>query len=350
MYTGSETKRSSFLSRNMNALKHLLGKYRHLRMKKITKMVHKVLPIVKSKKEFNRRRIISSTSDRKLKKVNKSDFQLGHLLGAGGFGSVYQGTHASGKSVAVKVLNKPSVSKNAAAQLESYRAELQTLELRHESIVMTFGVSALDSCEEGAWIVMELAGSRTLLNVLNTCRSYLTPDRRLKYASQLASAMEYIHSRNLVHLDIKPANIMITNDDDCKLGDFGCSRKIQDDGKALVSPTERSELTGTFAYRAPELLRGDNPSKKADIYSFGVNLWQMLSKDNPYGNENQHVVIFGVVAYGLRPKHPETVDISEPFEMLYRELYSQCWEADSDKRPSARDLVDVLKTWSSHMN
>lgn len=350
----SSSQRIMYVSKKVNALKHLLGKYRHLRLKKVTKMVHKVLPIVKSKREFTRRRILSSTSEdnRKLKQLNKCDFTLGQLLGAGGFGSVYFGKHTSGKSVAVKVLNKPSASKNSAAQVESYRAELRTLSLRHQSIVMTFGVCPTASCEEEAWIVMEMAGSRTLLSVINSCRSFLTPTRRLKYSTQMVSALEYIHDRNIVHLDIKPANILINNDDDCKLGDFGCSQVISDDLEshdAPTSPTERSALTGTFAYRAPELLRGDAPSTKADIYSFGVNMWQMLSKDSPYGNENQHVVIFGVVAYGVRPEHPDTVDISEPFEKMYRNLYSQCWDADLKKRPSACDLLNILKSLKSNM-
>lgn len=69
-----------------------------------------------------------------------------------------------------------------------------------------------------------------------------------------------------------------------------------------VSPTQRASLlTGTFAYRAPELLRGEAPGVKADVYSFGVTLWQMESRRNPYAGQDPHAVVFGVVAYHVRP-------------------------------------------------
>ena len=76
-----------------------------------------------------------------------------------------------------------------------------------------------------------------------------------------------------------------------------------------VSPTQRmSLLTGTFAYRAPELLRGDAPDTRADIYSLGVTLWQMESRQTPYAGHEPHAVVFNVVAYHSRP----AVRVSRP--------------------------------------
>lgn len=75
-----------------------------------------------------------------------------------------------------------------------------------------------------------------------------------------------------------------------------------DGGTGRVSPTQRASLlTGTFAYRAPELLRGEAPGTEADVYSFGVTLWQMESRRVPYAGQDPHAVVFGVVAYNLRP-------------------------------------------------
>ena len=78
-----------------------------------------------------------------------------------------------------------------------------------------------------------------------------------------------------------------------------------------VSPTGRgSLLTGTYAYRAPELLRGDAPDTKADIYSLGVTLWQMEARRPPYAGHEPHAVVFNVVAYNARPTVRKTVRAS----------------------------------------
>lgn len=117
-------------------------------------------------------------------------------------------------------------------------------------------------------------------------------------------------------------------------------------GSRAVSPTGRSSLTGTYAYRAPELLRGEPPTAKADIYSFGVTQWQMMSRQRPYENQHQHCVIFGVVAYNVRPEQPADLAQGDIVSTWFRELYRQCWQADPGERPTAADTVDVFATWS----
>ena len=112
------------------------------------------------------------------------------------------------------------------------------------------------------------------------------------YAHDVSSALSYIHRRRLVHLDVKPANIIVTDSDRCKLTDFGCSQRLppvsldDDDDQEAAASVKRSEavqrprssprragsptFNGTFAYRAPELLRGGVVSPAADVYSLGV--------------------------------------------------------------------------------
>nr|WGL21351.1 c-mos protein [Sinohyriopsis cumingii] len=279
-----------------------------------------------------------------IQNVNKQDYKLGKIIGSGGFGSVYLAQY-NDKQVAVKVMHK--VTKNPAAQLESFKAELHVMHFHHPHIVQILAVTPVEEFDSGGWIVMEYIGNMSLQGLIDDHTVSMNEHRRLKYAIQIADALAYAHKNSIAHMDLKPANILITPHDDCKLGDFGCSHILECD-TGTVSPTERSVLTGTYAYRAPELLRGEAPTSRADIFSYGITLWQMLSRKTPYSGENQHVVIFGVVAYGTRPKHPEGLE-SNPFELCYMDLYSQCWNARAGDRPSAIEVYQLLNIWKEYM-
>lgn len=117
-----------------------------------------------------------------------------------------------------------------------------------------------------------------------------------------------------------------------------------ENGTGRVSPTQRSYLTGTFAYRAPELLKGDSPTTKADIYSLGVTLWQMRSGELPYAGQNQHVVVFGVVAYDLRPETGTAASkaVQTDGEQKFAGIYRQCWGSNPLVRPTSDDIKHAL--------
>ena len=270
--------------------------------------------------------------------LSKEDVEIGTLLGFGGFGSVFHGIYKK-HVVAVKVLHKSG--KNKKAQLQSYMAELRILYFKSPYVVKSLNATPIDSYEDGAWVVMELVGQRNLLQLLNDADELLDQNRRLKFALQIGQALHYAHANCVVHLDLKPANIFLTESDDIKLGDFGCCQQIEHE-TGIPSPLdEQSDLTGTFAYRAPELLRGEAPTVQADIYSFGITLWQMFTRENPYGDQNQHTVIFCVVSQHLRPWLYDVGD--DPFEKLYQDLYVQCWQAVPKERPTSGDLLNILK-------
>lgn len=165
-----------------------------------------------------------------------------------------------------------------------------------------------------------------------------------RYCLDITSAINFIHRNRIVHLDLKPSNIVITPQDTCKLVDFGCCRSLDDVHSCPRSPGRRSELTGTFAYRAPELFRGMDPTSKADIYSLGIVLWQLLTRDVPYAMESQHVVIFRVVAQGLRPQIPDWIEDPAVSSGLkcYRNLFVTCWNSAPECRPSAQGAHAAL--------
>jgi len=282
---------------------------------------------------------------------------VGKFLGSGGFGSVYEGhlmtssmtsqqQHCKGRKVAVKMIRRNN--RNPHAVHESFVAEKVAMTLRHRNVVRVFGTTDVncDVIRAERLVVMEYAGSRNLLSIINDDDEYLTSYRRLKYASDVISALYYIHKHNVVHLDVKPANILVTSNDVCKLGDFGCCKVLPDSGQGSPTTPTNSYLTGTLAYRSPELLKGEYPTCAADIYSYGICLWQMLRREKPYGNDNMYVVIFGVVSYKLRPDIDEEMERRHP---SYIRLIRKCWKGEPSQRPTARDVILKLNTIKTNL-
>lgn len=180
--------------------------------------------------------------------------QVGKLLGSGGFGSVFEG-RCSGRKIAVKRLHNNK--KNPNAIKESFQAERAVMTLKHRNIVRVLATTTTSNyLKSDNFVIMEYAGHKNLLSVLNDERERMTSLQRIKYASDIASALHYIHKLNIVHLDVKPANIMVTIKNTCKLGDFGCCKILPDSGPGSPTTPTNSSLTGTLAYTSPELLKG----------------------------------------------------------------------------------------------
>ena len=265
--------------------------------------------------------------------------ELLDVLGAGGFGSVHFAAY-EGQTVAVKRCHRRLTTQHVEA---SFRAELAAATLRHENIVRVLGVCIdhvpADS-DQLPLLVMEFAGDRDLQRVIeDVAHEPMPPRRRLRFAADICAALEHVHSRGFLHLDVKPANVLVTPDDRCKLADFGCSLELSSEGSdSPVTPT-KSSMTGTFAYRAPELLRGKPPTDKADVYSLAICLWQLLTRERPYRNEEHQVVIFAVVAYNLRPDLPPCSDDTSSYHRIVR----HCWEPEPENRPSAAEALLRLR-------
>ena len=142
--------------------------------------------------------------------------QLTRLLGAGGFGTVYMG-EIDKRRVAVKRFH--GRTKNEKAKAESFKAETIAKTLRHPNIVRVYGTA---SKENTNCVIMEYVGDTNLQQIINNIDDPLDIIRKINYIQDVISALKFIHANNFVHLDVKPANILITSYDTCKLGDFGC--------------------------------------------------------------------------------------------------------------------------------
>ncbi|XP_077019421.1 proto-oncogene serine/threonine-protein kinase mos [Tamandua tetradactyla] len=274
-------------------------------------------------------------------------------LGAGGFGSVYKATY-HGVPVAVKQVNR--CTKNRLASQRSFWAELNIARLRHDNIVQVVAASTRTpaGCDSLGTIIMEFGGNTTLHQVIYgaphhrgdeeepRCRTgeQLSLGRCLKYSLDVVNGLIFLHSQRIVHLDLKPANILISEQDVCKIGDFGCSEKLE--GLLCLQPP-RCPLGGTYTHRAPELLKGEAATPKADIYSFAITLWQMATKEVPYSGERQHVV-YAVVAYNLRPSLSAAVFTNSVPGGRLECIIEGCWAPSAVQRPSAELLFADLSS------
>ncbi len=260
------------------------------------------------------------------------DLEFGERLGAGGFGVVHEVRYKS-KKYALKKMHRMSTK----AARESFEAEASIVHLRHPNIVRTHAVFTMD---DSACILMELVSRNTLQNVIRDIDTeVLDENRRFRFALDISRGLSYAHGKGIAHMDIKPSNILITKNDTCKIGDFGCCQSLESADQKIPSSPTKSNLTGTYAYRAPELFRGEFATPKSDIYSFGICMWQMLAREKPYGSKNHHVVIFGVVAYNLRPSISEEMNCGA----RYRQFMEECWDKDPLRRPAAKELARALE-------
>ncbi|XP_029779932.1 proto-oncogene serine/threonine-protein kinase mos [Suricata suricatta] len=274
-------------------------------------------------------------------------------LGAGGFGSVYKATY-HGVLVAVKQVNR--CTKNRAASQRSFWAELNIARLRHDNIVQVVAASTCTPAGSNSLgtIIMEFGGNVTLHQVIYGatgcpeedaephCRAgdQLNVGKCLKYSLDIVNGLLFLHSQSIVHLDLKPANILISEQDVCKIGDFGCSEKLED---RLCLQARPYPLGGTYTHRAPELLKGEPVTPKADIYSFAITLWQMTTKAAPYAGERQYV-LYAVVAHELRPSLSAAVFTDSVAGERLAKVIQCCWRASASQRPSAVLLLVDLNS------
>jgi eukaryotic-like serine/threonine-protein kinase len=201
-------------------------------------------------------------------------------LGEGGMGAVYRATDTKlNRDVAIKVL--PPAFAEDAARMARFEREAQVLaSLNHANIAAIYGV------EQGA-IVMELVEGADLVGPLPV-------DTVIDYARQLAAGLEAAHEKGIVHRDLKPANIKVTPDGILKVLDFGLAKAREETNStvstnATMSPTMSLAMTqagmilGTAAYMSPEQARGKPVDRRADIWAYGIVLFELLTGRHPYG-------------------------------------------------------------------
>jgi Tol biopolymer transport system component len=227
-------------------------------------------------------------------------FEVHEKIGEGGMGVVYQARDTKlGRDVALKVL-PPSFLQDAE-RLARFRREAKMLaSLNHANIASIYG---LEEAEGQLFLVMELAAGEDLSERLE--RGAIGPDETLAIARQLVAGLEEAHENGVVHRDLKPANIKLSEDGKVKILDFGLARAWAEDPASdddlANSPTITAAMTqagvilGTAAYMSPEQARGKTVDRRADIWSLGVILFEMLTGERLFEGETVSDTLAGVL-------------------------------------------------------
>ncbi|MGH9257458.1 MAG: protein kinase domain-containing protein, partial [Vicinamibacterales bacterium] len=269
-------------------------------------------------------------------------YEIVAALGAGGMGEVYRARDARlGRDVAVKVL--PAHVADDPALKERFEREARTLAaLSHPHICPVFDVGAQDGID---FLVMEFLEGETLAARLT--KGALPLDQALRYATQMADALDKAHRKAIVHRDLKPANIMITKTG-TKLLDFGLAKTTPAAAGAAASmlPTAPPGLTvqgtilGTFQYMAPEQLEGAEADARTDIFAFGAVLYEMLTGRKAFDGKSQASLISAIMSSeplpvsSLQPVAPPALD----------QIVKTCLAKDPDERwQTAGDIERQLR-------
>ncbi|KAF8274896.1 hypothetical protein EI94DRAFT_1560310 [Lactarius quietus] len=256
----------------------------------------------------------------------------GALIGAGSFGKVYLGMDATnGLLMAVKQVEVPTTASDERKKtmIDALEREIELLkDLQHENIVQYLYSSSDD---EFFNIFLEYVPGGSVTALLRNYGAFEEPLVR-NFVRQILEGLHYVHERGIVHRDIKGANVLVDNKGGIKISDFGISKKLEDNllpGNRLHRPS----LQGSVYWMAPEVVKQVAYTKKADIWSVGCLIVEMLTGEHPWAQLNQMQAIFKIGSFSAKPPIPS--DISTDAQSCL----DLCFELDHEIRPSAGDLL-----------
>ena len=263
-------------------------------------------------------------------------YEIVAVLGAGGMGEVYRALDPRlGREVAIKVL--PDALALDAERLARFEREARVLAgLSHSGIASIFGVEEVSGSRA---LIMELVEGPTLAERIE--RGSIAQDEALAIARQLADALEYAHERGIVHRDLNPDHVTLRSDGTVKVLDFGLARALETkaNGSAIEltqSPTITQRMTqagvilGTAAYMSPEQARGREADRRADVWAFGVVLYEMLSGRRAFASATMSETLAAVMR-----DEPDWSALPSGISRRWRRLLERCLAKDPRRRLQA---------------
>ena len=266
-----------------------------------------------------------------------SHYRILRKIGEGGMGSVYQAVDETlGRMVAIKTISSGRTSE--AAQQRFIREARAASALNHPNIITIHEFGSHNGLN---FIVMEFLEGVTLSQLL--AERTLPLDVVLNYARQMASALGRAHAAGVVHRDLKPGNVMLTNSGVLKLLDFGLAKQNtpvasggSDPATESLSITQPGLVMGTPSYMSPEQAMGAEVSFRSDIFSFGVILYEMACGQRPFQGADQPSILLQVVRKD--PPPIEKINPSLPPGLVV--LIRDCLKKDQEERPPSLAEVE----------
>ncbi len=266
-------------------------------------------------------------------------YEIQTTLGAGGMGEVYRARDSKlNRDVALKVL--PEALAADPERLARFRREAQVLAaLNHPNVAAIYGVEDFQGHQA---LVMELVPGRTLAEIIEADGA-LPPDVVVNIASQIADAIEAAHEAGVIHRDLKPANIKRRDDDVVKVLDFGLAKGLAASelpdtmsSPTMLSPavTQHGVILGTAGYMSPEQAKGRSADKRADIWAFGVVIYELLTGRRLFGGETVTETIASVIK-----DVPRLDALPAGTPPAVRRLLARCLERDPKMR--LRDIGEA---------
>ncbi|KAI7747313.1 hypothetical protein M8C21_013434 [Ambrosia artemisiifolia] len=245
-------------------------------------------------------------------------------VASGTFGDLYKGTYCS-QEVAIKVLKPERMD---ADMLREFSQEVFIMrKIRHKNVVQFIG-----ACTDPTklCIVTEFMAQGSIYNFLHKQNGSFKLPLLLKIAIDISKGMSYLHQNNIIHRDLKTANLLMDEHDVVKVADFGVAR-VQTESGVMTAET------GTYRWMAPEVIEHKPYDHKADVFSFAIVLWELLTGEVPYSYLTPLQAAVGVVQQGLRPTIPKQT------HPKLKELLECCWQHNPTLRPNFTEILDKLK-------
>lgn len=262
-------------------------------------------------------------------------YEIIEKVGGGGMALVYKARcKLLNRYVAVKVLRDEFV--NDEEFIKKFRRESQAAaSLSHPNIVSIYDVGFEKKEDHDIYyIVMEFIKGKTLKDEIRE-KGKLTVEETIDYSMQIAEALEHAHKNHIVHRDIKPHNIMITEDGRVKVTDFGIARAA-----STSTVTNTSNVIGSVHYFSPEQARGGYTDEKSDIYSLGIVMYEMITGKVPYEGDSPISVALKHIQEEIVP--PREIDDTVPLGL--QEIILKCVKkSQSDRYNTASELLGALR-------